>query len=97
MFLNEKKSRDVGYLLQRAEEYVSAREMVNFGKRDKARLGTIPMEFKAGDSQAVGRHSGVTCARDPDTWHCNARRQAGRQAANGPLRGTSRPASKMGT
>ncbi|XP_037505621.1 uncharacterized protein LOC119381945 [Rhipicephalus sanguineus] len=34
LFLKEKKSRDVEDLLQRAEEYVSARETINFGRRD---------------------------------------------------------------
>ncbi|XP_050026918.1 uncharacterized protein [Dermacentor andersoni] len=39
MFLKEKKSRDTLDMLQRADEYVSARDTINFGKREAQQGG----------------------------------------------------------
>ncbi|XP_065282035.1 uncharacterized protein [Dermacentor albipictus] len=49
MFLREKKSRDILDMLQRADEYVSARDTVNFGKREARQGG------QAGDNPDAGR------------------------------------------
>ncbi|XP_050030532.2 uncharacterized protein [Dermacentor andersoni] len=49
MFLREKKSRDILDMLQRADEYVSARDSVNFGRREAKQGG------QAGDCPDAGR------------------------------------------